>query len=131
MTELSKRNVLVVDDSPQIRRILVKILKDEGCQRILQANDGRMALAMLQDSISTPPQVDLILLDWNMPKMTGVEFLTKIRKDPAFKKTPVVMITAEAQTENVVAAVKAGVNSYVIKPFNPDQIIAKLNQVIE
>ncbi|MBF0289007.1 MAG: response regulator [SAR324 cluster bacterium] len=127
---LEERNVLIVDDSAQLRKILSKIVRDAGCTSIRQAGDGIQALAELKESKFKNAPVDLILLDWNMPNMSGLEFLKKIRENPDHKETSVIMITAEAQRENIIDAVKAGVNSYIVKPFSEETVLGKLKSLI-
>lgn len=116
--------VLVVDDFATMRRILRNILKQLGFTNISEADDGKTALKELQKE-----KYDLVLCDWNMPEMSGLELLTTIRSDDQLKDLPFVMVTAEAQKENIVAAVKAGVNNYVVKPFNAETVNEKLNKV--
>ncbi|MDP2862166.1 MAG: response regulator, partial [Desulfobacterales bacterium] len=106
-----KMKVLVVDDFATMRRIIKNILKQIGFTNIIEAEDGKSALKMLQND-----KFDLIMCDWNMPEMPGIELLGKVRADEQLKGIPFVMVTAEAQKENIIEAVKAGVNSYIVKP---------------
>lgn len=130
MSEIKDQHFLVVDDSVNMRRILVRMLEGEGAASITQAGDGKKALMEVEESVKSGKPISFILLDWNMPTMTGIDFLRKLRTIPSFEKTPVVMISAEAQTENVVAAVKAGVSSYVVKPFVRDIVLKKINKIL-
>lgn len=114
---------LVVDDSMTIRRIVVKALQMVGINDSVEASDGTEALAALAAG-----QFDIVLMDWNMPKMTGIETLQKIRESG--NKTPVIMVTAEAEKSRVIEAIKAGANDYLIKPFAPDQLAQKVKGVI-
>jgi len=116
--------VLVVDDFATMRRILRNILKQLGFTNISEADDGKTALKELQKE-----KFDLVLCDWNMPEMSGLELLTTIRSDDQLKDLAFVMVTAEAQKENIVTAVKAGVNNYVVKPFTAETVSEKLNKV--
>jgi len=116
--------VLVVDDFATMRRILRNILKQLGFTNISEADDGKTALKELQKE-----KFDLVLCDWNMPEMSGLELLTAIRSDDQLKDLAFVMVTAEAQKENIVTAVKAGVNNYVVKPFTAETVSEKLNKV--
>jgi two-component system chemotaxis response regulator CheY len=118
--------VLVVDDFATMRRILKNILKQIGFSNIAEADNGKTALAELKKE-----QFDLILCDWNMPEMSGLELLQKIRSDDELKDTPFVMVTAEAQKDNILEAVKAGVNNYVVKPFTAETIGEKLKKVFD
>ncbi len=117
-------NVLVVDDFATMRRIIKNVLKQIGFTKILEADDGTTALAVLKKN-----EVDLIICDWNMPKMNGLDLLKKVRGEESTKTIPFLMVTAEAQKDNVLQAVQAGVSNYVVKPFTADAIKEKLTQV--
>ena len=119
-----KMKVLVVDDFATMRRIIKNILKQLGFTNIIEAEDGKSALKMLQND-----KFDLILCDWNMPEMAGIELLGKVRADEQLKGIPFVMVTAEAQKENIIEAVKAGVNSYIVKPFTAEIVEQKLKKL--
>lgn len=116
--------VLIVDDFATMRRIVKNILRQIGFTNITEADDGKTALAKLKED-----KYDLIMCDWNMPEMPGIELLSKIKSDDALKSIPFVMVTAEAKKENIVSAVKAGVSSYIVKPFTADTVTAKLQKV--
>ncbi len=117
-------NVLIVDDFATMRRILRNILKEIGFTNISEADDGKTALKALNRE-----KFDLILCDWNMPEMSGLEVLKQMKSDDAFKDIPFVMVTAEAQKDNIIEAVKAGVNSYIVKPFTAETIGEKLKKM--
>ncbi len=116
-------NALVVDDSMTIRRIVIKALSLVGINEATEACDGAEAIQATQKA-----EFDLILLDWNMPKMSGIECLRALRQ--AGKKTPVIMVTTEAEKSRVIEAIKTGANDYLIKPFSPDQLAAKVKAVL-
>lgn len=116
--------VLIVDDFATMRRILRNILKQIGFSNISEADDGKTALKELKKE-----QFDLVLCDWNMPEMPGIELLKAVRSDDQLKGLPFVMVTAEAQKENIVEAVKAGVSNYIVKPFTAETVSEKLNKV--
>ncbi|MCF8076805.1 MAG: response regulator [Desulfotignum sp.] len=116
--------VLIVDDFATMRRILKNILVQIGFTHIYEADNGKNALKVLKNQ-----KIDLIMCDWNMPEMTGLDLLTAIRSDDALKNIPFVMVTAEAQKENIIQAVQAGVNNYVVKPFTTETITQKLEKV--
>ena len=118
--------VLIVDDFATMRRILKNIMKQIGFSDISEADNGRNALKSLKSD-----RYDLVLCDWNMPEMPGIELLNTVRADDDLKDTPFVMVTAEAQKENIMEAVKAGVNSYVVKPFTAETVEAKLKKVFD
>ncbi len=114
---------LVVDDSLTIRRIVIKALQLAGIVETAEAGDGSEALEMLKAQ-----PFDLILLDWNMPKLTGIEALRALRAEG--KRTPVIMVTTEAEKGRVLEAIKSGANDYLIKPFSPEQLAAKVKTVL-
>jgi two-component system chemotaxis response regulator CheY len=118
-------NVLIVDDYKTMLRIIENLLKQLGFKNIHQATDGSMALKVLRD---TP--MGLIISDWNMQPMTGLQLLKEVRADSALKATPFIMITAESKTENVIAAKEAGVNNYIVKPFNAETLKQKISAVL-
>ena len=117
--------VLVVDDFATMRRILKNILKQIGFKNLVEADDGTTAWDVLEDQ-----EIDLVLADWNMPKMTGLELLKKVRASEKYAKVPFLMVTAEAQKQNVIEAVQAGVSNYVVKPFTAEAISEKLEKIL-
>jgi two-component system chemotaxis response regulator CheY len=121
-----KMKVLVVDDFATMRRIIKNVLKQIGFINILEADDGTAALGVLKEN-----KVDLIISDWNMPKMNGLDLLKTVRKEEATKKVPFVMVTAEAQKDNVLQAVQAGVSNYIVKPFTADAVKEKLTKIFD
>lgn len=114
---------LVVDDSMTIRRIVIKALGIAGIAEATEAGDGVEAMSAAQAD-----QFDLILLDWNMPKMSGIDTLRALRQ--AGNKTPVIMVTTEAEKSRVIEAIKMGANDYLIKPFSPDQLAEKVRNLM-
>src|SRR5690625_5087813 len=118
--------ILVVDDFPTMRRIIRNLLKDLGFENVDEAEDGAQALEKLRNST-----FDLVVSDWNMPNMDGLELLKHIRADADMSKTPVLMVTAEAKKENIIAAAQAGANGYVVKPFTAATLEEKLNKIFE
>jgi two-component system chemotaxis response regulator CheY len=117
--------VLVVDDYQTMIRILRNLLKQIGFKDVDDASDGTAALAKLKER-----QYGLVISDWNMEPMTGYELLQHVRADEALSALPFIMVTAEAKTENVIAAKKAGVNNYIVKPFNAQTLQAKITAVL-
>lgn len=117
--------ILIVDDFSTMRRIMKNILKNLGFKNLVEADDGSAAWALLEEQ-----QVDLIIADWNMPEMTGLELLKKIRGSNHHKEVPFLMVTAEAQKEQVIAAIQSGVTNYVVKPFTAETISDKLERII-
>jgi two-component system chemotaxis response regulator CheY len=114
---------LVVDDSATMRRIVVNALKTIGYQQVVEAGDGREALAMCDGSI------DMVITDWNMPNMGGLELVKSLRANPQTSKTPILMVTTRSVKEDILQAVEAGVSSYILKPFTPQVLKEKLDQI--
>jgi len=125
MLDLSLK-VLVVDDFSTMRRIIKNLLKQIGYKDIDEAEDGVQALSKLQDG-----GYGLVVSDWNMPNMDGLEMLKAVRQDPAIKNIPVLMVTAEAEKEKVITAIQAGVNNYVVKPFTGEILKEKLDKIFD
>ena len=117
---------LVVDDFSTMRRIVRNLLKELGYTNVDEAEDGVQALQKLRSD-----QFDFVVSDWNMLNMDGLTMLQEIRKDPALSKLPVLMVTAEAKKENIVAAAQAGANGYVVKPFTAATLDEKLGKIFE
>lgn len=118
--------VLVVDDYKTMCRIMRNLLKQLGFNNVDEAADGAEALEKMQGG----KNFGLVISDWNMEPMTGYELLKQVRADEKLKGTPFIMITAESKTENVIAAKRAGVNNYIVKPFNATTLKAKMASVL-
>jgi two-component system chemotaxis response regulator CheY len=116
--------VLVVDDYSTMIRIIRNLLRQLGFENIDDALDGSVALDKMHSK-----KYGLVISDWNMEPMTGYELLKRVRSDPNLSATPFIMITAESKTENVIAAKQAGVNHYIVKPFNADTLRSKIEAV--
>ena len=116
--------ILVVDDHQTMRRIVEQTLRNLGFKNIDTADDGATALPMLEKG-----GFDFLVSDWNMPKMQGIDLLKAVRADANLKSMPVLMVTAEAKAEQIVMAAKAGVNDYVVKPFNADTLNKKIEKI--
>jgi two-component system chemotaxis response regulator CheY len=117
--------ILVVDDYQTMVRIIRNLLKQLGFENVDEASDGREALEKMRTK-----KYGLVISDWNMEPMTGYELLREVRADEILKPTPFIMVTAESKTENVIAAKKAGVNNYIVKPFNAQTLKAKVASVL-
>ncbi|QFY42450.1 chemotaxis protein CheY [Candidatus Methylospira mobilis] len=117
---------LVVDDFSTMRRIVRSLLKELGYLNVEEAENGQAAFSKLQGG-----GFDFVVSDWNMPVMDGLELLKAIRADAALCKIPVLMVTAEAKKENIIAAAQAGANGYVVKPFSAATLDEKLNKILE
>jgi two-component system chemotaxis response regulator CheY len=117
--------VLIVDDYKTMLRIIRNLMKQLGFNNVDEATDGSAALQKLRDK-----KYGLVISDWNMEPMTGLQLLREVRADGQLKATPFIMVTAESKTENVIAAKEAGVNNYIVKPFNAATLKAKLQAVL-
>jgi len=118
--------ILVVDDFSTMRRIVKNLLNELGFSDISEADDGKTALPMLQAG-----NFEFVVTDWNMPGMPGIELLKAIRADDRLKHLPVLMVTAEAQREQIIEAAKAGVSGYIVKPFTGVTLKEKLDKIFE
>jgi two-component system chemotaxis response regulator CheY len=121
-----RMKVLVVDDFATMRKIVRNILKQIGFEDISEAEDGNAALRVIKNE-----KVGLVVTDWNMPNMSGLELLQEIRRNGQTQKIPVLMVTAEGLKENVMEAVKAGVNNYVVKPFTAEVLQEKIETIFK
>ena len=122
--EDGKIRFLVVDDSPTMRRIVINALKNIGYTDIVEAEDGKDALAKLYAE-----RIDFIITDWNMPNMGGLELTKAVRSDPNFANIPILMVTTRAMKEDVLEALQARVNNYIVKPFTPQILKEKIEQI--
>jgi two-component system chemotaxis response regulator CheY len=121
---------LVVDDFSTMRRILSGLLKELGYSNIREAEDGEKALRILRPGPADVVAIDFVVTDWNMPLMDGLELLKQIRADSALSHLPVLMVTAEAKRENIIAAAQAGADGYIVKPFNAVTLKEKLDKIL-
>jgi len=117
--------ILIIDDYQTMLRIIRNLLKQIGFSNVNEATDGSMALQMLRVE-----SYDLIISDWNMEPMTGLQLLREVRADAMLKTVPFIMITAESKSENVIAAKEAGVSNYIVKPFNAETLRTKMVSVL-
>ncbi|WP_350227793.1 chemotaxis response regulator CheY [Neptuniibacter halophilus] len=118
--------ILVVDDFSTMRRIIKNLLRDLGMTNVEEADDGQTALPILKQG-----GIDFLVTDWNMPGMTGIDLLKEVRSDPNLAHMPVLMVTAEAKKEQIIAAAQAGVNGYVVKPFTAAVLKEKIDKIFE
>lgn len=118
--------ILVVDDFSTMRRIVKNLLQELGFDNIQEADDGNTALPLLKTN-----KFDLVITDWNMPGMTGIELLKAIRANPTLKSTPVLMVTAENSREQIIEAAQNGVNGYIVKPFTANTLKEKMERIFE
>ena len=116
--------ILIVDDFATMRKVIRNLLKQGGFENVVEAEDGVAALKVLKSQ-----KMDFIISDWNMPNMSGLELLKAVRGDDELKELPFLMVTAEALKDNVVAAVKAGVSNYIVKPFTAEVLNEKIEKI--
>jgi two-component system chemotaxis response regulator CheY len=126
MAERSALKFLVVDDFSTMRRIVRNLLKELGFANAEEAEDGAIALQKLKAG-----KFEFVVTDWNMPNMDGLTLLQSIRADPALKHLPVMMITAEAKKENIIAAAQAGASGYIVKPFTAATLSEKMEKIFD
>jgi len=118
--------ILIVDDFSTMRRIIKNLLRDLGFNNTAEADDGSSALPMLKNS-----NFDFLITDWNMPGMTGIDLLRAVREDENLSSLPVLMVTAEAKRDQIIAAAQVGVNGYVVKPFTATALKEKIEKIFE
>ena len=123
--------VLVVDDMMTMRKIVSKNLKAIGFTDLIEADDGIPAWKILEEQLAANTPIQFVVSDWNMPGMTGLDLLKKVRGHEAMKKIPFLMVTAEGEKENIIAAVQAGVSNYIIKPFTPQTLQEKIAAIFK
>ncbi|MHC1701258.1 MAG: chemotaxis response regulator CheY [Humidesulfovibrio sp.] len=116
--------ILVVDDFSTMRKIIKNILRQLGFNNVTEADDGTTGWEALNRD-----NIDFIISDWNMPHMTGIELLRKVRSSEEYASTPFLMVTAEAQQENIIEAVQAKVSNYIVKPFTPETLGQKIDKI--
>lgn len=118
--------ILIVDDFSTMRRIIKNLLRDLGFSNIQEADDGVTALPILREG-----DFDLLVTDWNMPDMSGIDLVQEIRKDARLASLPVLMVTAEAKRNQIIEAAHAGINGYVVKPFTAETLKEKIEKIFE
>lgn len=123
---MSSLKILAVDDSPTMRRIIVNTLKRAGYEDVTEASDGKDAMAKMKVE-----QFNFVITDWNMPEMDGLTFVTQIRSQDEFKDLPILMVTTRSVKDDIIEAMKAGVNNYIVKPFTPETLGEKISQVLK
>ena len=122
-------HVLVVDDFGTMRRIISTLLRELGFSHISEAEDGAVALRMLRESRRSLAPIELVVTDWNMPGMDGIDLLRAIRADQTMAELPVLMVTAEAKRDNIILAAQSGADGYIVKPFTGTTLQQKLQQI--
>ncbi len=124
MTKVPK-TILFVEDSPTMRRIIANSLRQVGFDEIIEAENGVDALEKLEGK-----EVDLVVTDWNMPEMNGAELVKTLREMPSYAEVPIIMITTRGMKDDVMTAMKLGVNGYIVKPFTPEILQEKLKSIL-
>ena len=122
---MANLKIIAVDDSPTMRRIIINTLKRAGFEDVIEASDGKDALAKMKVE-----KVNFVITNWNMPEMYGLTFVSTLRSTDEFKNLPVLMVTTRSVKEDIVDAMKAGVNNYIVKPFTPETLKAKIDQIL-
>lgn len=122
---MSNLFILIVDDSPTMRRIIKNTLERLGHKESVEAGNGKEALQQLKEY-----PINFVITDWNMPEMNGLEFVTELRSTPEFESLPVLMITTRGMKDDVLQAVQAGVNNYIVKPFTPETLEQKIQKLL-
>lgn len=132
MSNVNPKNfkILLVDDFEIVRLMLKNALSDLGFPNVEEAEDGRVALKLIREAHSAGAPFNLVFCDWNMPDVSGLDVLETCRSLPDFKNLPIVMVTAEAEQQHVVRALRAGATDYVVKPIAPDVLEKKVNKVL-
>lgn len=125
MSKMSDLFILIVDDSPTMRRIIKNTLERLGHKDSVEAGNGKEALQQLKEH-----PINFIVTDWNMPEMNGLEFVTELRSTPEYENLPILMITTRGMKDDVLQAVQAGVNNYVVKPFTPETLEQKISKLL-
>jgi len=123
--------ILVVDDMSTMRKIVKKMLTDIGFSNISEADDGIPAWKMIEDAIQSNEPFEFVISDWNMPNMSGLDLVAKVRNGEKTKNLPFLMVTAEAEQSNVVIAVKAGVSNFIVKPFSKNTLVEKIGKIFK
>ena len=123
---MGKIKFLAVDDSPTMRRIVVNTLKRIGYDDVVEAANGKEALAKLYSE-----KIDMVITDWNMPEMNGLEFIKAVKSDENFKNLPILMITTRGVRDDIVEAMRAGISSYIVKPFSPQTLKSKIEAILK
>lgn len=121
----STMKILIAEDFASMRRIIKSVLRQAGYQQIIEAEDGVAALRKLKSD-----DIGLVIADWNMPNMTGLDLLKTMRNDDTLKDIPFLMVTAEAKKDNIIEAIQSGASNYLVKPFTPDMLREKIDQIL-
>ena len=127
----SDMKILVIDDMATMRKIIKNMLGQIGFKNITEADDGATAWPMIQEALGSPEPYEFIVSDWNMPNMDGLTMLQNVRASDTLKAIPVLMVTAEAKKENIVAAAQAGASGYIVKPFTASTLDEKLQKIFQ
>jgi two-component system chemotaxis response regulator CheY len=122
---MAELKILAIDDSPTMRRIIINTLKRAGFEDVIEASDGKDALVKMKVE-----KINFVITDWNMPEMDGLTFVTTVRSMDEYKTLPILMVTTRSVKDDILEAMKAGVNNYIVKPFTPETLKAKIDQVL-
>lgn len=125
----SQQRILVVDDTPAIRKVIIMILRNRGCKNIIEAEDGLQAWEVLVEAHIKHEPIEFVLSDWNMPNLDGINLVKNMKADKRFNSIPILMISGEGEKENVNEAHKAGIVDFVVKPFDSKVLDSKLDEI--
>lgn len=123
---MSDLKILAVDDSPTMRRIIINTLKRAGYSEVLEAKDGKEALAKIKVE-----DINFVITDWNMPEMNGLELVKYLRATEEYSDMPILMVTTRSVKDDILEAMKAGVNNYIVKPFTPETLKEKIQYILD
>jgi two-component system, chemotaxis family, chemotaxis protein CheY len=125
-SSMTKKTILIVEDSISMRHTIKGSLRAQGFEKLIEANDGQIALATMNKS-----KIDLVISDWSMPNMSGMELFNSLKTDEKFKNIPFILLTGNDQKDHVTEALKSGIKHYMVKPFNPKKLLEKVSELLE
>ncbi len=125
-SSITKKTILIVEDSISMRHTIKSSLRTQGFEKLIEANDGQIALTTMQKG-----KVDIVISDWSMPNMSGLELFNALKSDDKLKSIPFIILTGNDQKEHVTEALRSGVKHYMVKPFNPKKLFEKVVELLE
>ncbi len=124
-----KKKILIVDDTPTIRRVVSQMLHSKGCTNVVEAEDGQQAWMILENCFQEGEPIEFVMSDWKMPNLCGLSLIKKMKNDSRFSMIPFLMVSAEGNKESVLEAHQAGITDFVVKPFSTDVLDEKINEI--
>ncbi len=125
-SSITKKTILIVEDSISMRHTIKSSLRTQGFEKLIEANDGQIALTTMQKG-----KVDIVISDWSMPNMSGLELFNALKSDDKLKSIPFIILTGNDQKEHVTEALRSGIKHYMVKPFNPKKLFEKVVELLE